>query len=681
MEENGVPSTDDVERTTERSLLRSLRTRIIIASITTVILVLPVAAYLIAQPAADTVARNVTVGGMPLGGFNIADATLALQDYEDDLRAVPGLFTVNEREFRISPASVELDVDVMTGVQQAMQARRDGTTLENFVSWFASFRSVEASPLPISFNDEVVEAEIGIWESLAIEDPAFDGSVTVVDGVVVTEYPRPGFAIDRVAGVQLIEDAMSSIHNAPVAIPVVNAQSRLTEAQIDEAADEMRQMIDTPLVLRSDDATYRMTFSQDQLASAVATVIEPGGDTIEVVFDRDAVLAILEPLRPEFEISPVDARYDIDLNTGEYTVVPGRSGTVLDIQDLLTEMKTAAMGSGAGRFPLVVGAQPRLTTEAAMAFTTLEKLGGFSTQYTLGQPRTENIQRMADEVNGAVVLPGEVFSINEQVGLRTEESGYVAAPAIINGVPYCCDSPSNMGGGVSQFATTMFNAVFFSCLEDVEHQPHSLYFTRYPRGREATLGFPGPDVKFRNNTDFPVVIRSWYNSESLSVRMYGDNGGLTCESDTHDKEEVVPFEIEFAADPETAPGQRRRERSGIDGFLQRVDRIVTYPDGSQIEDLNLVWRYRPLSELWSVNPCEVSGEPVNCPFGVKSVVGSTWESALSTLANQGLKVAKALEKVSDPAKNNIVLRQSPGRGEPVKPGQTVTLTVGSYSSG
>ena len=120
--------------------------------------------------------------------------------------------------------------------------------------------------------------------------------------------------------------------------------------------------------------------------------------------------------------------------------------------------------------------------------------------------------------------------------------------------------------------------------------------TIFPEPSRA-LGIPAPDVKFRNDTDYPVVIRSWYSQESVSVRIYGFNGGLACESNTHDKEDIVAFEKEYVADPDIAPGQQRRERPGIDGFLQRVDRIVTFPDGSTEEDLRLVWRYRSLSEF------------------------------------------------------------------------------------
>jgi len=130
-----------------------------------------------------------------------------------------------------------------------------------------------------------------------------------------------------------------------------------------------------------------------------------------------------------------------------------------------------------------------------------------------------NIQLIGDAVNGSVVQPGQIFSVNETVGQRTVEKGYVAAGAIIGGVVYCCDSPINIGGGTSQFATTLYNAVFFAGLEDIAHRPHSLYFSRYPMGREATLGYTSPDVAFRNNTSLPVTIVVEYTETSITVRL------------------------------------------------------------------------------------------------------------------------------------------------------------------
>jgi hypothetical protein len=122
----------------------------------------------------------------------------------------------------------------------------------------------------------------------------------------------------------------------------------------------------------------------------------------------------------------------------------------------------------------------------------------------------------------------------------------------------CCDNPANIGGGTSQFATTFYNAVFFGCYVDVEHQPHSLYFPRYPFVREATMGFPKPDVIFLNDSDTIVYIDTSYTGGSITVTFYGNNGGREC----------TP------------------ERNG-----NTVTRVMTHPDGSVTTE-EWTWFYR-----------------------------------------------------------------------------------------
>jgi vancomycin resistance protein YoaR len=172
----------------------------------------------------------------------------------------------------------------------------------------------------------------------------------------------------------------------------------------------------------------------------------------------------------------------------------------------------------------------------------VEEVYSFTTYHNCCESRVTNIHVIADAIDGAVVYPGETFSINELVGARTESKGYVAAPILLNGESYCCDSPLNIGGGISQFATTLYNAVFRGGYEIVEHQPHSRYIDRYPLGIEATLGYPSPDVVFTNDTLTTVTIDTSYTGSSITVTIYGNNldrdvdwdvdpdGGITWES-------------------------------------------------------------------------------------------------------------------------------------------------------
>jgi vancomycin resistance protein YoaR len=123
---------------------------------------------------------------------------------------------------------------------------------------------------------------------------------------------------------------------------------------------------------------------------------------------------------------------------------------------------------------------------------------------------------MADTVRGSVIEPGATFSINGTVGRRTVEKGYVEAPIISGDYKFEAD----VGGGVSQFATTMFNAAFFGGLDITEYAMHGLYISRYPYGREATLSFPSPDLKVRNSTPYGVLVWTSYTDTSITVSFY-----------------------------------------------------------------------------------------------------------------------------------------------------------------
>ncbi len=648
------------------------------------ILLLPLAVYGIDRAtSSDEIARNVSVAGVAVGGLTETDAVGAIQAHEEQLRQSTGVFSVNGETFKLSATSIGLTANTQRAVADAMVARRDGGFVSNFLAWIASFSEVEEVPLHLTFSESAIEDQLTQWESEAITNPAYEGDVWVEDGAIERQYPEAGEEIDRASAHAAIVEEMSTLDKQGVDLGVVVAQPTLTDDDIDAAAAEMAEMIDDPITLRSNDIGFRTSFTPDQLAYAVTATLTPEGDALEVSFDEARVLEILEPRRPDFEIQPVDARFDIDLATDRIRVIPARSGTLLDVPALLVEMKAAALGDGTGVFPLIVGAEPSFTTEEAESYTSLEKLAEFTTTHPAGEDRVINIHQIARDVDGAIVQPGAEWSLNEHVGQRTEAEGYVAAPAIINGEPYCCDHPANIGGGVSQFATTLFNTVFYACLEDIEHRPHSLSFARYPLGIEATLGYPHPDVIFRNDTDAPVIVKTAYTDTSITVKMYGDNGGKTCTAETSEKEDLVEFEEELVADEEDVvdPGERVKERSGIDGFLVRVARIVTYPDGRQEQDLSLTWRYLPLSERYIVHPCEVTGEPVNCPVPLPSVRGSTWEDALLELQELGLLAARVDEAVDDPDRDGVVLSQDPLPGEWVTAGSTIRLTVGAYDGG
>jgi vancomycin resistance protein YoaR len=147
--------------------------------------------------------------------------------------------------------------------------------------------------------------------------------------------------------------------------------------------------------------------------------------------------------------------------------------------------------------------EPELTTEDAKALKITERVSTFTTNFPYAEYRNVNLPRAAQLIDGTVLRPGETFSLNDVVGERTKENGFTEGYIISDGI-----FKKDLGGGVSQIATTTFNAMFFAGLKDIEHKPHSVYIDRYPVGREATVAWPTVDLRFENSTPYGVLIKA-----------------------------------------------------------------------------------------------------------------------------------------------------------------------------
>jgi vancomycin resistance protein YoaR len=158
-----------------------------------------------------------------------------------------------------------------------------------------------------------------------------------------------------------------------------------------------------------------------------------------------------------------------------------------------------------------VAARPAFSTADAKALGITEKVSEFTTHYPHADYRNTNLGRAAALINGTVLKPGDTFSLNDVVGERTRANGFTKGFIISDGV-----FKEDYGGGVSQVATTTFNAAFFAGLADVEHKPHSFYIDRYPVGREATVAWPNVDLKFKDTTPYGVLVQAWIDPSSPS---------------------------------------------------------------------------------------------------------------------------------------------------------------------
>ena len=166
-----------------------------------------------------------------------------------------------------------------------------------------------------------------------------------------------------------------------------------------------------------------------------------------------------------------------------------------------------------------------------------EQVSAFTTYFPHAAYRNTNIGRAAELVDGTILEPGETFSLNDTVGERTRANGFTKGFIIEDGV-----YQEDLGGGVSQMATTTFNAMFFAGLKDIEHKTHSFYIDRYPVGREATVAWGSVDLRFQNDTPYGVLITARVTPSTpssqgvVTVRMWStDHWDITASaSDRYD---------------------------------------------------------------------------------------------------------------------------------------------------
>jgi vancomycin resistance protein YoaR len=272
--------------------------------------------------------------------------------------------------------------------------------------------------------------------------------------------------------------------------------------------------------------------------------------------------------------------------------------------------------------PLAHRPDTALSTAQAEALGVKGLVSSFTTRHPCCEKRVENIHRIADLLDGTVVLPGQTVSVNALVGPRTLRRGFVPAPTIEEG-----EMVDSIGGGISQFATTFFNALFHGGYDIIERQPHTYWFPRYPMGHEATLSWPKPDIIFKNDTQAGLLIKTAYTGTTITVKLYGDNGGRKVRAEVSGRQNIVKAPLEIWPNPSVPPDEEKVKEPGSIGWSVIVSRLVTFPDGTKKEERRRV-TYKARTRRVEVHPCRV-------PEGEKGYTGERCPVPESTEAAPG----------------------------------------------
>lgn len=566
---------------------------------------------------AGEILGDVEVAGVDIGGLDERAAIARLEDLERELLASPIPVEVDGHEFSLDPASVGFDIHERDLVTLAMTNGRSGNVANQFGWWLGRFTGGNVD-LALSFDlDRSALADvIHEWEIDGIADPADQGEVRVVNGDVEYTYPSPGTGIDVAAAIDLLSGALAEPSREVVALPTRFLEPKVTRAQVDAAVSEARRILDGDVTFTNLELGTTVVVPERVLAAALEVTLDEAADDPEFEFSLDSapIAAFFSALGPTVETEPVDAEILIDVETDEVTIVPS-----VPVREPDPDLTAAALwvaiedGSRTGLLPYRDGPEAEFSTEDAETLGIKELIGEFTTFHACCQNRVVNIQLIADAVDGAMIMPGEEFNLNEIVGQRTTEKGYRCAGAIVGG-ELVEEGPVCIGGGSSQFTTTMYNAAFFAGLEDVAHTPHSIWFNRYPEGREATLGWLHPNLIFRNNTENAIIVRTTYTPTSITTKIYGDNGGLVVEAGLSNRynHSSIRGPIVRRNDSLNVSGKKKEGctsakaitvQAGSPGWSVDVYRYITHPDGTRTTE-TWSWHYTGYYHIKEYNPTD-----------------------------------------------------------------------------
>ncbi len=594
------------------------------------LVVLILGAYAVARfTGQGEILGSVTVLDTQLGGNTPAQATDALGALQDLLANQTAPVTVQGAQVSLLPIQTGFELNVQPMVEKAMMVGRSPNPVSNFWWWITHIGRTTRIEALGSVDDQALDQILGELDTSIIGSPPFPGSIELSNGDLVVDYPRSGLRIDRAQARELLLEEFLSPDRQPADLPVTQSEPALTRADLDRARQEAELMLSAPVVLVVPDGSS-LTFTVADLQKAFRATVSEDPAGVHLGFDAPTIEQRLDEVRSQFEAAPIDARFEID--GYDVKVIPGHNGTLIDGAKTADVLARAAHTSlRRAELPLEEGAAPEVTTEELDKLDIKHLVSEFTTYHPCCQPRVTNIHLIADKIDGAIVAPGETFSLNDYVGQRTAEDGFLPDGTIISG-----EIVDTVGGGVSQFATTFYNAVFWGGYEDVTHKPHSFYFSRYPEGIEATISWPQPDLAFRNDQSSGVLIKTEYTDTSITVQFYGDNDGrILSGNQSNDRLSVQvvaeggpdarqvkgdrsdrfdyrdPPDPDYRPNPDLEPDDEEVVQSAAPGWSLTVTRTITYHGTTTSQEWHV--RYLPKQEIVEVNPCKVPDSDEPCP--------------------------------------------------------------------
>lgn len=441
-----------------------------------------------------TVPDNTRVADVDIGGLSSDEAADRLETQLADRVDDPIQLTWQGQSFQLDPDEAGLHLDVEATVKAAGGGRSwNPVRMTEILLTSGEVRpviDVDQQALDAAIADIAQQIDVAAVEPRVVF--AAGGDRTVLQA-------RSGHELDR----QAVEDDIVAAYlrsDRPVQLRIDAVEPTIGTAEIARALSNVAAPATSgPIRLRLPNRTVDLTVPQ----FAPALSLQGRDGSLAPSFDLGRLLQTTQGLRQQIDVRPQNAR--IVLRPGGPAIVPSRPGRRLAPANVAEAIAPVLTRTGPARTVQISTStwEAPFTTQDARQLGIRRVVSSQMRSFPSAGYLNVNLRRATTLIAGTVLKPGETFSFNDEVGMRSRANGFTKGNAQRRG------SARSLGGGVSLVSTTLYNAAFFAGLKNVEHHNYAVYNDHYPLGRDAAVGWPGADLRFKNTTPYGVLIEAW----------------------------------------------------------------------------------------------------------------------------------------------------------------------------
>ena len=556
------------------------RRTVLVAGIGSAIAAIPavMATVLWVRKGSFTFPDGTIIGEVEAGGLTAGEVLKRLESSWASFLKNPVIFRLHGREWRPTARDIGFRADFRGPITELVEALpRRGMVDRLFTT--SQVQRIDAPT--VVYNREAARRYIARL-SAGFDQPAVKGSLVPIGGGRIELSPgQTGRVVDIERGLRDLDVAIGGSNvGSVVELHYRVDDAYLTPAAADLAVLSAQRMAGAPIWLMHGSKGWVLK----PLELSDALLFQKGSSGVEVRLEFTRFNELFQRIEATLTAEPRKNVFEFDAERDRVTAFePGNPGQLLDRPELERRIDEAARREANRRIeiPLII-----LNKEFDVALNQLgikDLLGTGSSIYK-GSPeyRDHNIAVGADKLDGMVLRPGQTFSFNERIGRFSLGEGWVEGSVIIRD-----ETEQGVGGGICQVSTTLFRAVLAAGLPIEERWPH-LYRVRYyemglsPIGTDATIFSPGIDLKFSNDLDGPIMIRSRLDRKlsTLDFEIWGVSDGrvVTVGSPRLSKWKDPP-EDQGIVDSEEAPDFEDQIEFAKRGVKAELKRIIVWPDG------------------------------------------------------------------------------------------------------